>query len=162
MNTSNRNFLLTIKIGIFWILIAAILYFIFDYLESKSIDNKISMGDGTVEIQRSRDGHYYWTGEINRVPVTFLIDTGASITAIPEKVAQQANLQLGRSIELSTANGIRQSHLVKADLCLKGNVCIDNLSMTVLDDEYGLLGMNVINRMKWSQSNGVMSFHAPE
>ena len=39
-------------------------------------------GDGTVEIQRSSDGHFYADVEINGAPVHALVDTGASGVAL--------------------------------------------------------------------------------
>lgn len=141
-------------------LIAAGIYFIIAYIDRKQIQNQITVSTDAIEIKRSYDGHYYWTGSINGHPVTFLIDTGASITSLPESTVQQAGLVLGPAIQLQTANGTRSSNLVKANLCLEGGICINDLSMTIVyaNDDYGLLGMNVINKMNWSQSNGVMRF----
>lgn len=158
--SSNNNFTQTIKIAIIWMTIATCLYFIIVYIEKKQIQNRITIQNDSVEITRSRDGHYYWTGSVNGYPVTFLIDTGASITSIPQEAVQKAGLTLGPSIELQTANGSRSSHIVKGELCLEGGICIKDLPMTIIasEDGEGLLGMNVINKMDWSQSNGKMRF----
>ncbi|MGL4666896.1 MAG: retropepsin-like aspartic protease family protein [Saezia sp.] len=163
MSLPNNNLIQTIKIAIIWLLVAAAIYFVIVYIERKQTQNQITVTGEAIEIKRSRDGHYYWTGSVNGHPITFLIDTGASITSIPESLVQQAGLPLGASIQLQTANGTRNSNLVKGDLCLEGGICINNLPMTIVysHDDYGLLGMNVINKMNWSQNNRTMRFEPP-
>jgi len=156
----NHNLIQTLKIAAVWLLIAMGIYFMVAHFEQQQTQNRITVSGEAIEIQRSHDGHFYWTGSVNGYSTTFLIDTGASITSVPESLVKQAGLPLGASIQLQTANGTRSSNLVKADLCLDGGICIDNLSMTIVysHDNYGLLGMNVINKMTWSQSGGVMRF----
>lgn len=163
MSQPNSYFIQTIKIGTIWLLAAAVIYFVVAYFERKQTQNRITVSSEAIEIKRSRDGHYYWTGSVNGYPITFLIDTGASITSIPESLVQQAGLPLGAPIQLQTANGSRSSNLVKGDLCLEGGICINGLPMTIVysHDDYGLLGMNVINKMNWSQSNRTMRFEPP-
>ena len=36
-----------------------------------------------ITLTRNQQGHYVFDGEINQKPVTFLVDTGATITSIP-------------------------------------------------------------------------------
>ncbi len=36
-----------------------------------------------IVLQRNRQGHYVFDGEVNRRRVSFLVDTGATMTAIP-------------------------------------------------------------------------------
>ena len=157
---NNKNLIQTLKIASIWLLVAVALYYGITYFEQRQTQNRITVQGEITEIKRARDGHYYWTGSVNGFPVTFLIDTGASITSIPQSLVQQAQLPLGASIQLQTANGIRTSNRVRGDLCLDGSICISNASMIVAHahDDYGLLGMNVINKMTWSQSNGIMRF----
>lgn len=57
-------------------------------------------------ITRSADNHYYVPGAINGHPVTFMIDTGASSTAIGLGVARNAGIKAGESGQAQTANGV--------------------------------------------------------
>src|SRR5210317_776554 len=54
-------------------------------------------GGGFEEIvlQRNRMGHYVFDGEINRHKVTFLVDTGATTTAIPVNLQRTLGLKPG-------------------------------------------------------------------
>ena len=159
MNKS-RGFLQTLIISVVWLVVAGGIYTVIAKLDSSRKESRFTIENNIIEIERSYDGHYYWSGSVNGVPVTFLIDTGASITTIPESVVHEAGLPLGASIQLQTANGVRNSHLVKGDLCLDGGICINPLSMTIAhaSEDTGLLGMNVISKMTWTQSNNIMRF----
>lgn len=62
-------------------------------------------GAAEVVIRRSRSGHYITRGTINDVEVTFLLDTGATLVAIDERLAQRIGLSKGARVRLQTANG---------------------------------------------------------
>ena len=66
---------------------------------------ELRSGIREVTLQRNRQGHYIADGTINNIPVTFLLDTGATDVAIPETIADQANLKKGNARLAATANG---------------------------------------------------------
>jgi aspartyl protease family protein len=68
-----------------------------------------------VVLIRSRSGHYKFDGEINRHKVTFLVDTGATITAIPGELQQKLGLKAGPATSVSTANGLTTAYLTRLD-----------------------------------------------
>lgn len=43
--------------------------------------------DGLVRLARGPDGHVHWPGRNGGQPVRFLVDTGATRTALPEALA---------------------------------------------------------------------------
>jgi aspartyl protease family protein len=108
-----------------------------------------------VEIQRSRDGHYHWRGQLNGREVEFLVDTGATGTAIPGALARELGLLVVGSVSSSTAGGVVQGQVVVADLVLDGGVRADRLRITALPDLGSpLLGMDVLGRLRWEQRDG--------
>jgi len=63
---------------------------------------------GEIVIARHRDGHFYLNTVINGVPITFMIDTGASDIALTKKDAKKLGIDLAAlkfTKRYSTANG---------------------------------------------------------
>ena len=104
----------TVALLAFWLLLAGALWWGFSWWDGRqrATLKPYQLSGGELVIPRSRDGHFYVQGEINRVPVTFLVDTGASSVAISGRVARHARLPEGRPITVSTANGTREARLV--------------------------------------------------
>ena len=110
-----------------------------------------------VEIRRSEDGHYHWKGRIGRREVEFLVDTGATGTAIPLALAQELGLSVVGSMQSNTAGGRVNGQVVVGDLVLEGGVRADRLRMAALPNlSSPLLGMDVLGRLRWQQEAGVM------
>ena len=66
--------------------------------------NETDNGIKEVVLQRNRQGHYVANGTINGVPVTFLLDTGATDVAIPAAIARRAGLNQGYICLLYTSD----------------------------------------------------------
>ena len=67
-----------------------------------------SVVGGETRVELSPDGHYWLNAEVNGVPARFLVDTGATLTAISEPTAQAAGLEQRRDrlpVMMTTANG---------------------------------------------------------
>jgi aspartyl protease family protein len=146
-----------LKIATVWLLVGVVLFLGFQALESRERRSQFSAGDGVIEIRRAGDGHYHWSGAVNGVAVDFVIDTGATTTALPRSVAQRAGLQSEGSIVSSTAGGEAHGHVARADVVLDGGVQVRRLRVTVLPSlEAPLLGMDVLSRLRWSQHGGLL------
>lgn len=122
---------------------------------------------GHLELRRAADGHYHWPGELagpngSKQAVEFLVDTGATGTAIPMALARELGLpQLG-AVQSSTAGGVVQGQVVVADLVLDGGVRVERLRLTALPQlSAPLLGMDVLSRLRWEQGQGVMKIRLP-
>jgi aspartyl protease family protein len=110
-----------------WLALAGVLYVVFERIEHQrqASFKPYALSTGELVIPRQRDGHFHVLGEVNRQPVSFLVDTGASHVSVSEALAEQAELPEGQSITLSTANGgpgqlvrgvpVRAGHLVFND-----------------------------------------------
>ena len=114
-------------------------------------------GDGFQEVvlTRSRSGHYIFDGEINRRKVTFLVDTGATTTAIPGRLQRSLGLEAGPSTRVSTANGVTTAYLTRLEQMAIGEIELFDVNASIIDgmDVGGvLLGMNVLKHFELVQS----------
>ncbi len=116
-------------------------------------DKAAAAGDSSGRVQLTADGQGHFTaqGSVNGVPVRFMVDTGASLVALPEGVARRAGVDLDRApaVTIQTANGRAPAHRV-----VLNNVTIDGISLHLVEalvvDDAGLstplLGMSFLNR----------------
>ena len=66
----------------------------------------LSSKDGWYSIRKAADGHFYVASFLNGFPVTFLIDTGASKSAVGMGIAKNAAIRAGVTGQAQTANGV--------------------------------------------------------
>lgn len=90
-------------IVMFWMVVMGLLYVAMThYLKPKPVTVSAS---GELVIPRARDGHFYAAGSVNGKPVTFLVDTGASLVTVSEQFARLAEISAGVPTVFKTANG---------------------------------------------------------
>lgn len=115
---------------------------------------------GETRIPLAPDGHYWLRAEVNGVPANFLVDTGATVTAISQGVAERAGLEPRRGgipIMLNTANGTIQAHLSTVDTLAFGNIEASGIDAVIAPNfgETNVIGMNVLARLEsWKVENG--------
>ncbi|SCK13015.1 clan AA aspartic protease, TIGR02281 family [Variovorax sp. HW608] len=101
----------------------------------------------SVAIPVGADGHYRMQGAINGVPVSFLVDTGASSVSVSEELAMRANLVGGAPIRLWTAAGVRTGRLVAGVGLSAGPFHLSNVTVAVspgLPGDEALLGQSFL------------------
>ncbi len=155
-----------LKHGTVWLLLGVGLFLAVQAWQAQQKATRFVVSGGQLEIQRSGDGHYHWPGELagplGRQQLDFLIDTGATGTAIPLELARSLGLQQVGTVQSNTAGGVVQGQVVLADLVLSGGVRVQRLRLTALPDlSAPLLGMDVLGRLRWEQGQGVMKFRLP-
>ena len=116
----------------FWLVVGGLLWAGFSWWEARGRESlqPYEAGGGELVIPRSPDGHFYVPGEINRQPVRFVVDTGASSVAISSRLARAARLPEGRPITLSTAGGTREGRLVHGVPVKAGPLAHNDVSVT--------------------------------
>lgn len=150
----------TLKIITIWLLVGTLVFLAVLWWQSYQNRSHLTINGNTIEIRRASDGHYYWEGSINNYPITFMIDTGASLTLIPEQITEQEKLTTLTSSRFNTAGGTVEGQIVQGDVVLEGGISMTNLRMGIIygNTTLALLGMDVISQLHMTQSDGVMRF----
>ncbi len=107
---------------------------------------------GETRIPMSRDGHYWLEAEVNGVRFPFLVDTGATLTAVSQETADAAGLEArdgGLPIRLQTANGAVAAYMTNIDSMRFGNVAASGLDAIIAPGlgETNVIGMNLLSRL---------------
>jgi aspartyl protease family protein len=148
----------TLKILTVWLLLGLAVFLAVQWWQREQRQTRIDARGGTIRIARATDGHYHWPGQINGRAVDFLVDTGATQTALPATLAKELGLTLDGEVWGSTAGGMVHGREARADVQLQGGVRVDRLRVSVLPAlEAPLLGMNVLGHLHWRQQDGVLS-----
>lgn len=149
-----------------WLLVLGILtLFASNILERQHNPNKVvnnrtnEEGVREVILQRNRSGHYVAVGELNNMPVNFLLDTGATWISIPERIAHKLNLPKGPEVEVSTANGIVTTYATKVDTVSLGNIQLHDVKASInpyASDDDILLGMSFLKELELIQRDDTL------
>lgn len=148
----------TLKIATVWLLVGIAVFLGFRTLEAQQQKSRFSHDGGVIEIRRGPDGHYHWPARLNGRNVDFLVDTGATTTAISTALARELGLEAIGSVQSSTAGGVVRGEVARADLVLDGGVRVERLPLVVLPalGDNPLLGMDVLGKLRWQQQGGVL------
>jgi len=150
------------KAGLAWIAIFATLFAIFSFRfefigiwERVKADISGTAGQNisgeAIELRRQDDGHYWLMVNINGKPVRFMVDSGATMTAINATTAREAGVEAdGYPIILGTANGRIAAKRGVVRLLSVGPHSIENHQVVVSErfGEVNVLGMNFLNSMQ--------------
>ncbi len=149
----------TFKRVTFWLVVGAAVFVGVQAWQSQQQRAHFSVDarSGAIELRRAPDGHFHWPGTVNGIAVDFLVDTGATSTAIPQSLADRAGLVGEGSLQSSTAAGLVQGSLARADVVLQGGVRVERLRVAVLPRLASpLLGMDILSKLRFTQSEGVL------
>lgn len=121
------------------------------------------LGPDSVELSRTRDGHFYIDGQINAQPVRFLIDTGASTVSVSEGFARQAGLPCDQLATFNTANGTVQGCVTRVAQLGFGPFQLHDVSVVILPrlGMEALLGMNVLRHVRMEKTQDRMRLSSP-
>ena len=107
---------------------------------------------GETRVQLERDGHFWLTATVNGFPARFLVDTGATLTAVSDETAAIAGLVPragGLPIMMQTANGPIAAELTTIDELRFGNVAARGLDAIIAPGlgRTNVMGMNLLSRL---------------
>ncbi len=107
-------------------------------------------------------GHFLAEGSVNGAPVRFLVDTGATVVAIPGKEARAMGIDLTRAERATamTANGPAPAYRVKLDSVKLGAIELLNVDAVILDGgglTQPLLGMSFLSRLDMRREGDSMT-----
>lgn len=107
-----------------------------------------SVDGETLRLVRQDDGHFWLRATLNGVPADFMVDSGASTTAVGAVLAKAAKVELdGRTTELETANGTIKAQLGKVGAFRVGDFQIDDHNVVVANNfgDTNVVGMNFLD-----------------
>jgi aspartyl protease family protein len=161
------------KAALAWVAIFAALFAIFSFrFEFISIWERVkadisgtsgqTVNSEVIELRRQDDGHYWLQAEVNGNPVRFMIDSGATITAINAQTATDTGVDVdsnGYPMILDTANGrvaAKRGYVKKIEI--GSHTIVDH--KVVVSENFGdtnVLGMNFLDSMKsWKVERNMM------
>jgi aspartyl protease family protein len=104
-----------------------------------------------IRIPMAIDGHFWVEGELNGVPVRFLVDSGATMTTVDQLTAVRSELKINpdRGQLVRTGNGIIRVALGRARTLNVEDVERRNVAVHVAaSDDLNVLGMNWLSTLK--------------
>ncbi|UUX96294.1 TIGR02281 family clan AA aspartic protease [Aquabacterium sp. J223] len=148
-----------LKLLTVWLLVTTAVFLGFKTWEHRQAATRFELQGESVVLRRGADGHYHWPGRLQGRAVDFLVDTGATQSAVSTTLARSLGLPEQGTVTLQTAGGPVQGRVVLADLDLDGGLAVQRLRLIALDGlgERGavaILGMDVLGRLRWEQSEG--------
>jgi aspartyl protease family protein len=117
-------------------------------------------GNQSVTLKADGRGHFTAEGQVNGATISFLVDTGASMIALPAAEAKRAGvsyLDAPRGL-VQTANGAAAAYKVKLDTVRIGDITLNNVDAMVMEGGLGfaLLGMSFLNRTEMRRDGETM------
>lgn len=140
-----------------------------DGMELKgTLDGRVSARKKTpsaqeVQIRRNSMSMYSTVGSINGLPVSFIVDTGATQIALNDAQARRLGIDyrvVGEPAVITTASRVERAWAVKLDSVKVGDIELSNVSAIVLEGtqpEQALLGMSFLRRLEIRNDGQLMT-----
>lgn len=164
-----KEFPATLKYVTVWLVLGTLVFLGYRWYEVQQQRERISFlhgntGSAALHIKRAADSHYYLPLQINGQEIVFMIDTGATRSAISRELAQKLRIEEELRQTFNTANGIVQGALGKATLVIPHGLDMqfENLRIAILPNLSGepLLGMDVLGQLRVTQNAGILKLQA--
>ena len=147
--------------AVIWLSLGAFVFLALNAAVSPKVARPIvTEGNEAVTIERSRDQHFYVEGAINGHPVTFLVDTGASLVSVSNELALKVGLAPGAPAIFGTAGGPTAGRTVPEASVRVGGLRVDGIRVAVGTGEQALLGQNFLNKVELTQGSDRMVLRA--
>ena len=115
----------------------------------------------SVTLAADTRGHFFTEGTINGVGVRFIVDTGATVVALPASDARRLGIDYrsGRRGTTQTANGPVEVFRVKLDQVKVGGIELTAVDALVIEKglDIALLGMSFLNRVEMRRDGETMT-----
>jgi len=115
-----------------------------------------------VIIAKNNTGMYSTVGSINGLPVSFLVDTGATSVAMSAPHAKRLAIDFrvtGEPTFVGTASGVSEAYRVTLDKVTVGDITQHNVRAVVIDGNYPtqvLLGMSFLGKLEIQRDGNIM------
>jgi len=110
-----------------------------------------TLSQAAVVLAADDRGHFFAEGQVNGVPVRFLVDTGASMVMLPAPDARRLGVDYLKApkTRVQTAAGAITAYLVTLDRVKVGAIELNAVDGLVVEEggRVALLGMSFLNRV---------------
>jgi aspartyl protease family protein len=117
-------------------------------------------GSGSVTLKADGRGHFVTSGQVNGGSVRFLVDTGATLVALPAADAKRLGLNYigGERAIAQTAGGPTPAYRVKLDTVRVGDITLHAVDAMIFESglPIALLGMSFLNRTEMKRDGETM------
>lgn len=114
----------------------------------------------SVTLSADSRGHFMAEGSVNGQPVSFMVDTGATLIALPAADARRLGIDYlkGARGMVQTAAGPTPAYRVRLDLVKLGDIQLTGVEAIVIEQGLGvaLLGMSFLNRVEMRRDGQLM------
>jgi aspartyl protease family protein len=116
-----------------------------------------------LKLVRQDDGHFWLRASVNGYQADFMVDSGATTTAINSDDAKAAKLSFDKGsniVQLDTANGVVEARTTKVQAMRVGDLQIDDHEVVVSDSfgDTNVVGMNFLDSFSsWNVEGDVMT-----
>ncbi|WP_211452075.1 retropepsin-like aspartic protease family protein [Collimonas antrihumi] len=114
----------------------------------------------SVTLKVNPQGHFVAQAQINGAMMTMLVDTGATMIALPasEAVRLGVDYKKGRMVAVNTANGAAPAYMVKLNTVKIGDIEMNQVDALVQEAglPFALLGMSFLNRTEMRREGEMM------
>ena len=172
-----------VRMALLWVVIFAALFGLFKMGERAGLFSSRMSGEGgspavdsgipatlpparaegqALRVPLAPDGHFWVEGSVNGTPTRFLIDSGASVTALSVASARAAGLNFDLNapgVSMLTANGKIAAQRSSIPTLTLGPIRASDLDIVVSPafGEVNVIGMNMLSRLKsWGVQDGEM------
>ena len=112
-----------------------------------------------IVITRSYDGHFWVDAYVNNEPITFMVDTGASIVVLSPEDASDLGFDLWDeefTRQVQTPTGVFSMAPIRIDTIELGDIRANNVSGAVIQEgvDVSLLGLSFLNQLSSYEFSG--------
>jgi len=132
-------------------------------LDGRVSASKSAAPAAEVQVWRNPQGMFTTVGSINGLPVSFMVDTGATQVALNAVEARRLGIDYrvsGNPASVVTASGVEQAWSVILKRVKVGELELRNVGAVVMEGAYpsiALLGMSYLGRLEISNSGQLMT-----
>ncbi len=116
-----------------------------------------TVSNGVLVIKQRGSGHFFVDGSINGKPLTFVIDTGASLVVLPRQLAFSAQIYCKNQVMMQTAKGPASACSGIISSLYIGPFQLKDVPALISGDlAQPLLGMSALQQFRIEQDQGEM------
>jgi len=149
----------TVKMALAWVAIFLVAALIvgqrdqFARIWNDAFGGSQQVQGSAMRIQMAEDGHFWADAQVNGRAVRFMIDSGATTTAMSRSAATAAGVAIDESgfpVSIETANGTVEARRARIERMTLGSIRADDLAVVVAEEfgDTNVLGMNFLSQLE--------------